>query len=1045
MAKSVEQAAADYYEAQEEYQSCLDYLGPDAPETLEAEDRLKQAEWEYNQALDAEEAGQCSEGSGSNSSSSASSQSSNTSSQSSNSSSSSSSSSSNSSSSEDEDWYGDDETCSEENQGVESTSSDEDWYGDDETCSEENQSTSSAGSGTSSSSDFSSSEDEDWYGDDEMCSEENQSTSSSSSGASEEENWWDDAWIEDDTCSEDDELESSDASEDDEDWWGDEDACDSETQSCPGDSESSEGAVDDWGNPTGGTCQSDPDDPNGTSEESNEDWWGDGLSTCDPTTQSCSEDTELFCSTDDYTNAYVACGPESTVTVPEVSSLMISVLTKGGAPIRNAKVEITDVSAGGDPIVRNTNQEGLCAFHLLEEGDYDYAVTKEGFGPVTGGDPGTIYGYVHVNPATTTALEVNPLHSGPMEIVVFNANYEEVSTDQVMKGSFLTLQAKFPRVIDGEFRWTTTSDKIQLVNDTTEFVRVFGKALSEASVYETIELEFKPKGENAFPRQTFKCRVIPSLLSITMTDSTGAIITQGLVTANDSITIKAEGPLDQMGVISWKTNSADISFPGGVSGSPQTYTGKTINIKGLSPSAYKGEASVEVTFTPVEGEVVTDTVLLTVIKGSFKQSKNNKYGFDEMSGAANDPPHVSVAAEKETYVTLSLEKTAGMSVDSVDGEIFFDIGTAVCDLGEVKKVSGSNNEFDVQIKAQSGDASGETKINARLHRIDGPIIATVAVNRYKFMSFSASWGMFYDSTSPATTMTLAATTADLQNRINNIWIQMCASVKLSYCDNQGDKPIDVRFEKGAKDGMVAYLYKGKSAEQTAIENAFPGGGQKVIVVRDMETHFTLEKDAKAGDKTITVKPFCDFFNDLGRSYKIKDGANSEEIQVTEKPTVQGQKVLKIKTTPPPPPATPPTPPATPPATPPTPPAAPPTPPAPPPNPGLQHDHAAGTVLIYPAAGWSGNPVYLAGLPTVKELAETMAHELGHSLLTLSDVTEPTNVMYRDTGNTDTRLRFIDLQKNYVDSGGPTESQWKKLSRGGGSSIGSLLDWLGSLF
>jgi hypothetical protein len=931
MSKSVEQAAADYHEAQTEYNSVSKFLPPDDQQVLEAKDRVLQAEYEYDQALKEQESGKKSSSSSSSSSGKSSSKKSSSKNMS-------------------------------ENKNYSSVD-------DGEDSSQENQSSSS----NSSSSNSSSSNSENWWGgqstNDQTCNAQNQNSSSNQSSSSSSSN--------------------SSTSTSNQDWtFG----------------QSTENQSIDTSNQSGGVCATGQAQPVEGDIAANHWGYGDGMSSCDPNTQSCVEDHQLFSSTDHFTNAFVTCGPASTLVVPEVSSLVISVRTKGGAPIRDATVELRPSLSGTEPFIRTSNDQGLCMFQLIDNGDYEYAVTKEGFGPTTGGEPGAVCGFLNVKPATTTSFEVNPLHSGPLEIIVFDSTYQAVTTDTVVKGEFITLQAQLPRVIDGEFKWATTSKKIQLLNDTAEFCRVTGRALSDESVYEEIELEFKPKGEKAFPRKTFQCHVIPAKLSITMTDSTGAAITNGLVRESDTIALTAEGLPGQTGVVDWRTQSANIVFRGSAPGA-QTFTGKTLEIEGLKPSTSKGAEIVEVTFTPFQGEVVTDQVLVTVVKGAFKKSANNKYGYDEMSGGLNDPPHICVAAGKETFVTLALDAN-GLSTVDADCEIVFKIEDAACSLGTSNKLN--DREFDVQIKAAGDESNAETKLHARLHRPDGPTIATIVINRYKFLSFSATWGMFYDSTSPGTTIAMAPmpTTAGLQRLINGYYAQMCVSVNLSYCGNGADLPIDVQYEEGAKDGTLIYLYGSKSNEQKAIESRFSGSGQKVIVIRAMETHFKLGGEAKQHDTKIKVSPHCSFFRP-GTSYTLKDANHTIQIYV-QNPVGNNPTELTLD------------------------PARMPT--------GLPHDFAANADLVFPAAGWGGSTIYIPQPVSEQELAETMAHELGHALLTLSDVNDQTSVMYYSVGNTNTRLRFMELTKTYNLGGGATENQWNKPSRSSG-----VVGWLTGLF
>ncbi len=565
----------------------------------------------------------------------------------------------------------------------------------------------------------------------------------------------------------------------------------------------------------------------------------------------------------------------------------------------------------------------------------------------------------------------------------------------------ITLEVKLPRQIDGDFQWSTTSANIRLMNEQTQFVRVFGETVSQMGTFETIELRFMPKNENAFPTMTFSCMVTPSPLSIKMTDSTGAIITQGLVIENDTITIEVEGPSGVQGVFNWETESTNISLSAVMSGNIQKAQGKKIPIQGLVGSTYKGEESVKLTFTPFVGETLEETVLVTVVKGAFKESSLNRYGFDEMSGGANDPPHVCVASGQETWVKLSLS-ASGLSTDALNNEIVIDVdggvNNTICTVGLINKLN--EREYDVQIFASADKKSEETTLSAYLHRADGPVVASVIVNRYAYLTVDVFWGRFYDSTSATTSLGVACTTQKIKENINKWANRMCVSVNLKYCPGvTEDQAIDVNFDLN-QDGVLEYTWQGTSVEQQKILDFFSSknaGNNGVILVKKMETLYRINGAVSAGVKVFDLTKSSRFFT-KGNWFQLKGktpqgNVADEWVQVDADWNSAAANQVTVKT-------------------------------------GLTNSYAD-SGLVFPAVGWSGHPIYLQEhyLPNENEIAETMLHEIGHAYFALSDVTDQTNVMYKSIDNTGTRLRFLKMTFNYPSSNGTTdECQWNTPDR-----------------
>jgi hypothetical protein len=208
---------------------------------------------------------------------------------------------------------------------------------------------------------------------------------------------------------------------------------------------------------------------------------------------------------------------------------------------------------------------------------------------------------------------------------------------------------------------------------------------------------------------------------------------------------------------------------------------------------------------------------------------------------------------------------------------------------------------------------------------------------------------------------------------------------------------DVRYDLN-NNGYLEIDFGLAAAETNALNSVVVPNAQNVIIVRDLKCYFYLGVAANAGDTTLTFKPAyssssltnIEVCTSPPTSYTLGTGATSESVSFDSR----SGNVFTLSTP-------------------------------------LQYAHPPADGILMPIAGLSGNPIILkeVGMSGLDELYWTIGHEIAHSMLLLSDVTDGTNLMHFTTISAvdaaHYRLRFNPRFLHYVPG---TENQWETIVR-----------------
>lgn len=402
-----------------------------------------------------------------------------------------------------------------------------------------------------------------------------------------------------------------------------------------------------------------------------------------------------------------------------------------------------------------------------------------------------------------------------------------------------------------------------------------------------------------------------------------------------------------------------------------------MTVRGLADaSASLNAETVRVECSAAGCGPVTASLTLTVVKVTFSKSGAQTYGYDDMdTPAAPTDHHVSVKKLDTTQVHTRIE--GGL------------IGTQlefVCDDNTIANpgAAPASANFDLPVNGRDVD-TGETPLKARL-RCSCPAkdCTSIKIDTYKEKPVEATVAKIYDSRSAGTALRFpnldVPGTATL---INTKYKEAVALMTLTDHSATGGS-VDVHYDLDGNGKLTYDIVNGGGRELNAIKRAFTVAGWKVVIVRDMVSVYYLASAAARGATTITINTAGHFYVN-GDTAPLGTGGRRENV------TIQSFVGATLTL------------------------AAP-----------LTHSHVRGAPMEFPAAGWSGNPVVIIeGAASDTELKWTIGHELGHSVLSLVDVTHANSIMHYMQGAADHRLRCKPLPKHY-DPG--TEVQWEKIPR-----------------
>jgi hypothetical protein len=490
----------------------------------------------------------------------------------------------------------------------------------------------------------------------------------------------------------------------------------------------------------------------------------------------------------------------------------------------------------------------------------------------------------------------------------------------------------------------------------------------------------RPPPDPPAPNPPTPVQPCPLNVTVTIRASDGTSAPCTVVPVGGTIQLRAV-PSCGSGTYQWSTTSANVTL--------SNTTSQTVTVTALNTvSTGRGAETVQVVFTPSSGAALAPvTIGVTVIRVTFSQSTTQRYGYDNMDNAAGVLHHVSVKRNGNTTVHVDVQ--GGGTGDDLQ---FTSDDTSIAE--PVAPAAGTGAAFELTINGKDR-RKHETSIKAKC-RCTNTTCAEIKANVYEEKAVTARVIKVYDSTSAGTTLAFprfdvpAAAT-----QINTTYKSPVATLTLTDFSATGDA-VDVRYDLDGT-GKLTLEAGGGGPEIAAIQAAFTGGGQKVIIVKDMMYIFYLETAARAGDRTITLKASyggnLDFITLSSNpdypsgNYPIGPGATQENVLLDSR----AANVFTLH--------------------------------AP-----LANDHPVTHGLIFPAGGLGGNPIIMPEAATEDLQRWVIGHECGHSLLDFADLKTVTdNLMYYSTAWTDHKLRFKDQPRFYNPPGG-NESQWELISR-----------------
>ncbi len=410
---------------------------------------------------------------------------------------------------------------------------------------------------------------------------------------------------------------------------------------------------------------------------------------------------------------------------------------------------------------------------------------------------------------------------------------------------------------------------------------------------------------------------------------------------------------------------------------------------GNNASAGESAEVVQVMFTPAAEESLPPVEAgITVVGVAFRPSASQGYGFDGMGANAGDrtprrsTPHISV--KKNTRTRVRVVVTGG--VDS--GVLHFTTDDNTTAEPVVEGAPSASFTLFIDGKEKN---KANTLIHARLDSDTGPICASLAVNVYREMSYTAKVAKVWDSTSASTALSRPNFSVNTtQTALRGYYKQAVTTISLTDYSSTGGV-VDVHFDPGGAGALV--LEAGRtSAGQQAVQAALTGTGKKIVIVKKLSWLFKLGSAAAIGDNRITM---ASFINETlmgyitAGTYQFGGPGNYENITVTA--TNRTTKVVTLSGT-------------------------------------LTKAHPATEGIWWPLGGLSGNPAYVQeGTDTEAKVNEVIGHEFGHELMRLLDLDHRQSLMYFSNSRTGQEIRFKSLQRHYPDPGG-NESQWELISR-----------------
>ncbi|HEY3841511.1 MAG TPA: hypothetical protein VGL72_33305 [Bryobacteraceae bacterium] len=380
------------------------------------------------------------------------------------------------------------------------------------------------------------------------------------------------------------------------------------------------------------------------------------------------------------------------------------------------------------------------------------------------------------------------------------------------------------------------------------------------------------------------------------------------------------------------------------------------------------------------------SVHVTFVTVKFSKSSAQSYGYDDMDTAPDTTDdHVSVKQNGTTKVHCTMHGTTPQ--DSVK---FACDDTSIADVGDLgpstlgRDSSGPISDFDITINGKD-TPKGATVLRARVASTNAEL-AKININTYKEKPVAATVMKVFDSKSSGTTLRFPNLDVSAVPPLTNPKYKEAVALMSLTDQSSTGAAVDINYDTDNNGKLTWDIATGGGAEWNKITSAFTVAGQKVVIVHAMVSVYRLSAAAAKDATSLTVTASGDNnYLTVGQSYPLGTGSTRENIQIK---TRTGSTVTL--------------------------------------NSGLSNAHAAGETIEFPAAGWGGNPIVIVENDNSLEILQwTFGHELGHAVLTLSDVDANDSIMNYAQGPADHRLRYKPLPLKYSSG---TENQWEKIPR-----------------
>jgi hypothetical protein len=428
-------------------------------------------------------------------------------------------------------------------------------------------------------------------------------------------------------------------------------------------------------------------------------------------------------------------------------------------------------------------------------------------------------------------------------------------------------------------------------------------------------------------------------------------------------------PGDSGGIYTWTTTSNKIRL--------LNTTGNTLAIEALaSPGSARDSETITVTRTGIDGVKMSKTVSLTVARVTFHSSSVQRYGYDDFdTSLIQSDDHVSVKSGGDTYVAVKIEGGAtGKDFDFVSDP------ATVCEVEPAPEAA----EFNLHVQAKSWQKKAAV-LRARVKCPAVTVFAEINVHVYAEKVVKVLVAKVANTAFPATA--LKYPTADYaahQQLANDKLREGVVKFELKNFDS-GNAITNVDFGKNVDGALIFDINASGGLEFDLIDRALTSSDAdqyRVAIVKDMKSYYYLDRPAKKGDASISVRGTNIFKSKM----VLGKGGTMEIVEVLGNVGNVGSLAHP-----------------------------------------LAFDHAIGEALEFAAAAWSSDPIVICeGNASLDEAKWTILHEVGHSALELQDIVDPTNFMNFEQGNTDFRLRYCPRDSEY--NSGVKENQWEKIPR-----------------